>query len=49
MYWFKPLGHCAALVIVSDFDVVSIAFLPDKANSPLIVDANAVLAPSVAT
>jgi hypothetical protein len=35
-------------VIVGDFDVVSIAFLPDKANSPLIVDANAVLSPSIA-
>jgi hypothetical protein len=35
-------------VVVHDLDVVSIAVLPPKANAPLIVDPDTVLAPSVA-
>ena len=31
-------------VIIINFDIVSIAAFPDKADAPLIVDANAVLA-----
>ena len=30
-------------VIVHDFNVIGVAIFPDKADSPLIVDANAVL------
>jgi len=36
------------LVIIHDFDIVSIAFAPNKADTKLIVDANAMLANSVA-
>jgi hypothetical protein len=35
-------------MIVDDFDFVGIRFSPFKANAPLVVDANAVLALSVA-
>jgi hypothetical protein len=35
-------------VVVDDFDSVGRAILPDKANAPLIIDANAVLTNSVA-
>jgi hypothetical protein len=31
-------------VVVDDFDLVRMTFSPDKANSPLIVDADRVLA-----
>src|ERR1041384_424850 len=36
-----------SLVIVSDFDFICIAFCPFKANTPLVVDPNAVLACAV--
>jgi hypothetical protein len=35
-------------MVISDFDFVSIAVTPDKADAPLIVDANAELALAVA-
>lgn len=34
-------------MVVDDFHVVAMAFVPDKTNSPLIVDSNGVLAFSV--
>jgi len=36
-------------MIIRDFDIVGIAISPHKANSPLIVDANAVLALAIAS
>lgn len=36
-------------MIVGDFDVVGVALVPTKANSPLVVDADAVLTGTVAT
>src|SRR5918996_4697594 len=39
----KSLGHHRPLVIVDDLDVVGIATMPSKADSPLIVDPDAVL------
>jgi L-alanine-DL-glutamate epimerase-like enolase superfamily enzyme len=35
-------------VVVDDLDIVRIASLPYEADAPLVVDANAVLAPAVA-
>jgi hypothetical protein len=42
------LAISRSLVVVHDFDRVNVAVSPLKANSPLIVDANAVLPPAVA-
>jgi hypothetical protein len=36
-------------MIVYDFDVVGVVVKPLKANTPLIVDTDAVLSPSIAT
>jgi hypothetical protein len=41
-------SHWLLLMIVNDFNVVSISVLPMKADPPLIVDPNAVLAVPVA-
>jgi hypothetical protein len=38
----------ALLVVVDDLDVIRVPVLPAKADAPLIVDANAVLARAVA-
>ena len=35
-------------VVIDDFHVVGVGFLPPEANPPLIVDADAVLSPSIA-
>jgi len=43
MDWFQFLGHESLLVVIRDLDMAGIAFLPFKADSPLIVDSDAVL------
>jgi len=41
--------HKSSLVIVDDFDVVSVAIFPNEANAPLTINANAMLALAVAS
>jgi hypothetical protein len=36
-------------VVVCDFDIIGVSILPEKANTPLIIDPNAVLSGSVAS
>jgi hypothetical protein len=45
---FGRVALCDLSVVVDDLDIVGIASLPSEADAPLVVDANAVLAPAVA-
>jgi hypothetical protein len=51
MNWVEPLigffrFHLATSMVVDDVNLKGIPISPNKANPPLIVDANTVLAPS---
>jgi hypothetical protein len=41
--------HKSSLMIVDDLDIVSVAIFPNEANAPLIINANTVLTPAVAS
>jgi hypothetical protein len=43
MHRLQLLSHLTLLMVVHDFDLVGVPFAPHKANTPLVVNANAVL------
>jgi len=44
MYWVETrFGHIASSVVIHDLSVLSMSSVPDKADTPLGMDANAVL------
>lgn len=45
-FGFDAMRHLS--VVVHDLNVVGITVLPDEADAPLVIDANAVLAPAIA-
>lgn len=49
MDWLHFPGHKGLLVIIRNLDVEGIAILPRKADSPLVIDPNAVLLHPIAT
>jgi hypothetical protein len=48
MNFVEQLGHIQFLVIVHNFNLIRAVFTPNKAHTPLVVDADAVLSLAIA-